>query len=87
MRPEQYARLLTAALSLPVHSGVTKHLLSIVEEIGVDAQVGGLRDHFAGLAMHSFMMGRDIDGDLDRQRTAQEAYAMADAMLKAREAK
>ena len=43
-----------------------------------------IRDHFAGLAMQGYLSGYYSGGD-SHEAIADEAYMMADAMLKARE--
>ena len=45
-----------------------------------------LRDHFAGLAMQAYLSNTDR-GDFSYDEWAEASYEMADAMLKAREAK
>lgn len=48
-----------------------------------------LRDHFAGLAMNGELASQDEDNQWPRDRfdkLAEYAYAMADAMLRARKA-
>jgi hypothetical protein len=45
-----------------------------------------LRDHYAGLAMQSLISGKDYINEPPKM-IALDAYTLADAMLKAREAK
>ena len=45
-----------------------------------------LRDYFAGRAMQSYLLDKDRDS-FTFEQWAQASYEMADAMLKAREAK
>lgn len=45
-----------------------------------------LRDYFAAKAVHSFLIGAFMEGrDITYKDMAEEAYYMADAMMKARE--
>ncbi len=45
-----------------------------------------LRDYFAAKAAHSFLTGAFMeDRDIEYKDMAEAAYAMADAMMKARE--
>jgi hypothetical protein len=46
-----------------------------------------LRDHYAGLALQAYCSDPDWRQDMMPDATARAAYAQADAMLKAREAK
>jgi hypothetical protein len=61
------------------------------EYAGWMAKYGGLakdmtmRDHFAGLAMQSLVAYPDDQQNMTYAEMAEWAYAMADAMLKARE--
>ena len=46
-----------------------------------------LRDYFAAKAMEGLLEHMDIMHEITRQAVANRAYQMADAMMKAREAK
>jgi hypothetical protein len=55
------------------------------DEIGYPAKGMTLRDYFAGQALASVNLGIGVTDDF-YSRTAKHCYALADAMLKAREA-
>ena len=51
-----------------------------------DTEGMDLRDYFAAKAVHSFLIGAFMEGrDITYKDMAEEAYYMADAMMKARE--
>jgi len=56
----------------------------IDRHIELAAEVDGLRDHFAGLAMQGAFTSPIDSSAIGKDYIAEHAYLMADAMLKAR---
>ena len=60
----------------------------IEQHLELACESGGLRDHFAGLAMQGLLAGSMADGspmvEGDDGRLSKAAFVIADAMLKAR---